>query len=69
MKIKMNSKVRVITIVGDELIGKYRGIDSKGVLLKDAKVIIENEFNKNEINILDAHIDFYRIEAIDIIED
>ena len=36
MKIKMNSKVRVITSVGDELVGTYRGIDSRGIILKNA---------------------------------
>lgn len=70
MRIKMNSKVRIITSVGDELIGTYRGIDSRGIILKNAKIIIQDGFfSKNETNTIDAHVDFYRIEAIDTIED
>lgn len=34
MKIKLNTKIEVVTVNGDILTGTYKGIDFKGILLK-----------------------------------
>ena len=64
MKIKLNTKIEVVTVYGDILTGTYKGIDFKGILLKNAIVTYKDVDGTSKLNMMKAHVDFNKIEDI-----
>lgn len=64
MRIKLNTKIEVVTVLGDTLIGTYKGIDFKGILLKNATVTYKDIDGTSELNMVGAHVDFNKIKDI-----
>lgn len=64
MRIKLNTKIEVVTNLGDTLIGTYKGIDAKGILLKNAIVTYKDIDGTSELNMAGAHVDFNKIKDI-----
>lgn len=64
MKIKLNTKIEVVTKLGDIVTGTYKGIDFKGILLKNAIVTYKDIDGTSELNMTGAHVDFNKIEDI-----
>ena len=62
MRIKLNTMVKVITVSGDELIGKYRGVDMTGIILKDASIFFEDE--NRQLNMVSVYIEFNKVNEI-----
>lgn len=60
--IKMNSMIKISVIDGDVIIGKYRGIDYNGVLIKNANI-------NDNLKLNEAHVNFRVIKVIDVIKE
>lgn len=64
MRIKLNTKIKVLVQNGDTLTGVYNGIDFSGILLKNAIVSYKDVDGTSELNMTGAHVDFNKIEDI-----
>lgn len=64
MKIEINTKIKVKVLNGDVLTGIYNGIDSNGILLKNAIVTYKDVDGTSKLNMIEAHIDFNKIKDL-----